>query len=248
MGAMVQLRLLVLLLVVLPVGTAHAAATHVSLVLAPDSTSVLVKTGGGWSPDTAVGVDFEDVAPNLDRVRVVRWGSEPLTAGAGCVSGDDEVTCTLPEIDGVRFEGGPGNDELRIDPSFRHIEAPRAFHASGGAGSDTIDAAWNTSSPLRLVADGGPGADAIYAGHGRSILAGGPGGDHIFAGADADVIVADDDGHEPDYVDCGGGADRASLDSHDVDAGNEPCVLGDTSPPPPGLTDPLIALLTVRLP
>ncbi len=79
----------------------------------------------------------------------------------------------------------------------------------GGRGRDTIDGGDGAD---RL--HGGAGRDSISGGAGADMIAGGAGRDEIHAGGGNDVIRVWADG-TPDQVDCGGGDDRAVVDSSD---------------------------------
>ena len=70
----------------------------------------------------------------------------------------------------------------------------------GGTGDDT------------LVGDGA--ANVIFGGGGKDIVIGQAGGDHLFGEAGDDDVRAKD--NETDNVDCGEGADKASLDDIDL--------------------------------
>ena len=88
--------------------------------------------------------------------------------------------------------GGPGNDEL-----------------TGGRGDDTLDGGEGDD-----VVDGWDGSDTVIGGPGKDRLLGD--GGTVYAGG-SDTIQARDG--EADTVDCGGGADRAVVDTTDVVAG-----------------------------
>jgi hypothetical protein len=66
---------------------------------------------------------------------------------------------------------------------------------------------------------GGAGDDRIEGGAGNDIITGGSGADRLFGDAGSDTIKAADG--ERDVVDCGGGRDRAVVDSFDKTTGCE---------------------------
>lgn len=70
----------------------------------------------------------------------------------------------------------------------------------GEAGSDRLE--------------GGPGADVLEGWYGADTLVGGTGADALWGGVDGDLLYARDGVR--DAVNCGGGADRASVDGRDA--------------------------------
>jgi hypothetical protein len=88
----------------------------------------------------------------------------------------------------------------------------------GGAGNDRVagrggaDVMFGEAGRDRL--DGGAGADIVLGGAGKDRIAGGRGSDVLLGDAGNDAIAARD--HSPDFVSCGRGRDRVTVDRRDV--------------------------------
>jgi len=99
-------------------------------------------------------------------------------------SGDDSVTIA-----------GQGNGRLRIDASFFSGVKWRTFdrdevdliQVALGAGDDRLTVAGNVDT--QILADGGPGHDALLSGSAGNALLGGPGMDVLWGGAGRDLLI-----------------------------------------------------------
>ena len=111
-----------------------------------------------------------------------------LTAGTGCRSSGDAVSCTAPAggLGYVLVWGGSGNDSLSVSSAF---SVGTFIKLDGGPGNDRLD--------------GGPGSDDLWAGEsGADQLFGDAGddslngrtggGDLLAAGPGSDQLVSDD--------------------------------------------------------
>jgi Tol biopolymer transport system component len=103
-----------------------------------------------------------------------------------------DIAATPPHVKGRRIIGTAKGDYLA---GGGHDDV-----IIGLAGNDTIT--------------GGAGDDLLIGGAGNDVITGGAGADRIFGGAGSDWIDAADG--ERDIIDCGPGADHATVDSFDV--------------------------------
>ena len=119
-------------------------------------------------------------------------GNDTLDGGGGVNTASyasHSVGATVNLVD-AGTDGSPGETDTLV--AIRHL--------IGGSGDDT------------LVADGE--ANDVHGGLGKDIVIGGAGADHLFGDAGDDDMRAKD--NETDNVDCGEGADKASLDDVDL--------------------------------
>jgi Ca2+-binding RTX toxin-like protein len=135
-------------------------------------------------------------------------------ANDGSAGEGDNVGSDIENILGTTgndvFTGGPGPD------GFEGNSGSDLIH--GGAGNDTLSGGSGDDQVY-----GEAGNDKVEGGSGADLVDGGPGSDQIYGDIascsflcpfDPDTIAAVDG--ERDSVDCGGGADTASVDAIDV--------------------------------
>jgi hypothetical protein len=102
-------------------------------------------------------------------------------------------------------------------PAPAPVGTPQADTLIGTSEDDVIfgrggpDRIFGNGGQDRL--DGGAGADRLYGGAGADRLRGGAGSDHLNGGPGPDLILARGGG--ADFVNCGGGRDRARVDERD---------------------------------
>ncbi len=96
----------------------------------------------------------------------------------------------------------------------RIVGTAKGEYLAGGGHDDVILGNGGNDTLL-----GGAGDDRIEGGAGNDIITGGSGADRLFGDAGSDTIKAADG--ERDVVDCGGGRDRAVVDSFDKTTGCE---------------------------
>jgi hypothetical protein len=92
----------------------------------------------------------------------------------------------------------------------RHIVGTAKGDYLAGGGHDDVIAGLAGNDTLL----GGAGDDVLFGGRGNDVITGGAGADRIYAGAGSDWIEAADG--ERDIIDCGPGADHATVDPVDV--------------------------------
>jgi hypothetical protein len=107
----------------------------------------------------------------------------------------------------------------------RIVGTARADYLPGSGFDDTILGLAGSDTLI-----GGAGDDRIDGGLGNDVITGGAGADRLFGGAGSDTIYAADG--ERDVVDCGGGRDRAVVDSVDKVAKSCEMVQIATAAPP----------------
>ncbi len=119
-------------------------------------------------------------------------GNDTLDGGAGAntASYADHTAAVTVNLADAGADGAAGEQDTLV--AIRDLV--------GGTGDDT------------LVGDGA--ANVIFGGGGKDIVIGQAGGDHLFGEAGDDDVRAKD--NETDNVDCGEGADKASLDDIDL--------------------------------
>lgn len=173
----------------------------------------------GSGNDTGAGADTYTGGPGADKLWLdghpggmaisIDGQANDGSPGEGDNVGSDIEAIVGTVVDDV-FTGGPGTD------TFDGNGGRDTIHGAGGdddldggggndqvygdAGNDKVEGS-NGSDAV----DGGPGLDQIY---------GDTGSCSIFCAADPDTLFARDG--ERDIVDCGGGADTATVDQLDV--------------------------------
>ena len=183
---------------------------------------VLGDTGADGGGDALEGGDGDDVLSGGDGPDIYAGGNgvDTVTDYAARVG---DVTATIDDVandgeagegDDVRTDvedlhGGSGNDTLTGSGGDNEL--------TGGSGSDTID--------------GGGGNDGIHGGAGADTLTGGGGSDLAEGDGGNDTIRVRDG--LPDRPSCGGGTDRAEVDTRD-DAFAD-CETLDVSRPAPAV-------------
>jgi hypothetical protein len=148
-----------------------------------------------------------------------------ITPGTNCLrpnpSNPTRVRCPLPRgrrVGGVFVDLGDRNDRARV--------SGRGAVVLGGDGSDvlegsdlgdTLSAGDSATTPTRARTRdrlyGNNGDDVLLGSAGNNRISGGRGHDFISAGRGNDLISARD--RQVDQVRCGGGLDRATLDTAD---------------------------------
>jgi len=123
------------------------------------------------------------------------------TSGADTVSGTEADESFKGYAGGDTIGGGPGRDTIDAGDGADTVR--------GGAGADTLNGGHG-----RDTIGGGAGADIINGGAGDDVIQGGAGRDTVSAGPGDDIVRVWADG-SPDVVDCGGGEDKAVIDSTD---------------------------------
>jgi len=172
---------------------------------------------GTYIPDDRFGdinrMSFEgDTSANDIIVRYAgsnRWLVSDQSGIVGidrCAQQVDEntVACLLPEYTGLRVQGGPGRDRLRIGHGrFGRIQVmlggggDRA-HISGqilsvaqvfGRGGDDLIALSPSLTAWKRQIRGGAGSDTLLGSYDADVLQGGGGDDAIRAGAGDDLVI-----------------------------------------------------------
>jgi Ca2+-binding RTX toxin-like protein len=206
------------------------------------------------------GNDIEDGGPGDDRVGYSPGVSNDDDTGADTLiggTGDDRLILDghsggmTISLDGQANDGSPGEGD-NVGSDFEQIDGTTSADVftgsaghdqfSGGQGDDEIhggggdDDLYGGSGDDRVYGDAGN--DKVQGANGSDIVDGGPGRDQISGDIascsfsctfDPDQLFARDG--EQDTVDCGGGADRAQVDSVDIVAF---CASVDRSGPPAG--------------
>ena len=180
---------------------ATMAAVTAALLMAPAAASgaetafvnpanVLTYTSGGGTVDA---VTLADGTGSYTGHHIIGETASPSPLiGTGCTGITSSASVCL-DATSAFLATLDGNDTLTLDASL-----PSALWA--GDGDDRTTA--------------GPLADWIYGEGGADVLDGRAGFDRIFGGAGNDRIEARDGG--ADYVDCGDGDDRATVDADDT--------------------------------
>jgi hypothetical protein len=137
------------------------------------------------------------------------------TTAADTLEGNDGDDILVGRTGSDTLTGGSGRDIA----SYADGRTTGVTATLGGSNSDGD--AFSTIEGLT----GGPGADNLTGDGTANFLEGGPGQDLLHGAAGADIINALDGG--PDSVDCGDGADRATLDPVDSAVGCEIDADGD---------------------
>ena len=158
-----------------------------------DDLGGAVTPGAGCAALAANSVDCGDFGP-----------AAKVVANLG--GGDDYYKWATPSVP-LEIDGGTGNDTIEAGEGNDIVRGgPGNDDLTGGRGDDTVD--------------GGEGNDKVDGWDGSDIVIGGPGQDNllgdggtIYSGGN-DTIQARDG--EADTVDCGGGADRAVVDTGDT--------------------------------
>ena len=137
------------------------------------------------------------------------------------------------------FNGGAGDDVIRIDPELPESFHPRVIIIRGGDGNDTITGTYrnerifgDAGNDLIVGSsgndeldggagddrvDGGYGDDRVFGGDGNDVLIGGPGPDQMLGGAGDDTFRNEESEFERqqagyrDLLDGGGGNDAAQV-------------------------------------
>ena len=178
--------------------------------------STLVATSGSWTGEPvirytytwlhcdATGSDCTAI-PNVSgktfklkvsdvgyTVKLLVTGRNSL--GAATVNSDptNVIVQLPPQAHGRKLNGTSKNDYL-----------------AGGSGADTIHGNGGNDTIM-----GGGGDDYLYGDAGNDVIDGGPGADHIYGGTGSDTIFAADG--QRDWIDCGAGVDKATVDAIDV--------------------------------
>jgi Ca2+-binding RTX toxin-like protein len=206
------------------------------------------------------GNDIEDGGTGNDRVGYSPGVSNDDDTGADKLNGgpgDDRLLLDGHSggmnitLDGVANDGSPGEGD-NVGSDFEQIDGTNSADVftgsgghdqfSGGQGDDEIhggggdDDLYGGSGDDRVYGDAGN--DKVQGANGSDIVDGGPGQDQMSGDIascsfsctfDPDQLFARDG--EQDTVDCGGGADRAQVDSVDIVAF---CASVDRSAPPAG--------------
>jgi Ca2+-binding RTX toxin-like protein len=134
-------------------------------------------------------------------------GADTLTFGAGGVNlnGDDDSD-VIGSFTTLLVQGRGGNDLIAPQAGYT-TAAPRRVML-GESGNDTLRA-----TPDGSNIHGGNGHDKLIGGKGKDNLTGGRGSDLIRGGKGRDLLRAIDG--TKDFVNCGGGEDRAKVDGID---------------------------------
>ena len=210
--------LAVVLCLALP-GAAMAGTASLDLVQSDLGPGVMVEN-----------LNFRAAAGETNRLKVSYDGSNAytltdtagITPGRNCTStGPTQVVCTRTSgerLGGVMIKLGDRNDRASL--------AGRGAIVLGGPGSDVLkgsefadtlsagsSAIKTARSHTRDRLSGGDGDDLLRGSRGDNRISGGDGHDVISAGRGDDVIKARD--RQVDQVRCGGGFDRARLDTAD---------------------------------
>ena len=133
------------------------------------------------------GRDAVDLRSEGDNVVLEFSASTPHTAaaGSGCVAATSRITCprVLGAVAAERlvFDFGDGNDELE---DFGWTLAAVRVVANGGDGADTF-----LSTQLDDTLDGGAGADFFLGRGGDDLISGGSGSDRLVGDAGADALA-----------------------------------------------------------
>jgi Ca2+-binding RTX toxin-like protein len=162
--------------------------------------TIEVKPGGALTSGTA-GRDVIIGTSGKDRIRGL-GGDDVVCAGAGDDrvegnSGDDQL---LGEAGKDRVSGNAGDDKVDGDSG--------ADRLSGGSGKDFVQGYGG-----RDRVSGGSGNDRVSGNSGNDRISGGSGRDRIWGRSGVDRIFARDGLR--DSVNCGSGADTATLDARD---------------------------------
>jgi Ca2+-binding RTX toxin-like protein len=191
------------------------------------------------------GNDIEDGGPGNDRIGYSPGVSNDDDTGADKLNGgpgDDRLILDGHSggmnisLDGQPNDGSPGEGD-NVGSDFEHIDGTNSNDVftgsaghdqfSGGQGDDEIhggggdDDLYGGSGDDRLYGDAGN--DKVQGANGSDIVDGGPGQDQLSGDIascsfsctfDPDQLFARDG--EQDTVDCGGGADRAQVDTLDI--------------------------------
>ena len=155
---------------------------------------------GGDGPDTyAGGAGVDAVTDYASRVTDVTATIDDVADDGGAGEGDN-VGSDIEDL-----HGGAGNDNLTGSGGDNEL--------IGGSGNDSLD--------------GGGGNDGLHGGTGGDVITGGGGVDHADGGGGNDTIRVRDG--LPDRPLCGGGTDRAEVDTRDDALGD--CETIDVSRP-----------------
>ncbi|MFM7718049.1 MAG: calcium-binding protein [Actinomycetota bacterium] len=134
-------------------------------------------------------------------------------------------TIAAPDVSCLLLFGMGGDDTLTYAvPDGVDLRFPDCGFLHGGSGDDTLQAWENTGTGSDAVLFGGEGDDTLNGADGDfHVYEGGPGADAIFAGADLDGYALGGDGDDVIHVADGGGFSYA-----DGGAGNDTIYGGDT--------------------
>ena len=168
-----------------------------------------------------------------------------LCLATGTASAADVASVTVG--DGTaRYEGTPGDDELRtgysdgevyfgqvtgkpitagpgceLDDKYKWVTCKLPASAQVivdfGAGGDRLEGAARSGITTPIRVDGGPGADELHGNDGNDVLIGGPDADTIAGGGGDDVLDYQDGGPDARQGECGEGNDVLKVDPKGVD-------------------------------
>ena len=125
-------------------------------------------------------------------VKLLVTGRNALAASTVNSDPSNVIVQLPPQPKGRKLNGTKKNDYL-----------------AGGGGNDTIHGSAGNDTIM-----GGGGDDYLYGDDGNDVIDGGPGADHIYGGKGSDTIFAADG--QRDWIDCGPGVDKATVDAIDV--------------------------------
>jgi Ca2+-binding RTX toxin-like protein len=176
--------------------------------------------GGITAADTA-GTDTLTGGEGFDAVSY-EARTDPLTItidGNGNDGGRGEGDDVVRDVESVR--GGWAADSITGSPRAERLAGFAGNDAlSGGGGGDNLDGGEGDDT-----VSGGSGSDVVAGGAENDVVDGGPGGDQLYGEyrlgcaiwscASGDDVIRARDG-EADFVECGDGDDRATVDRTDV--------------------------------
>jgi Ca2+-binding RTX toxin-like protein len=177
----------------------------------------------GFSPgithDSDPGADTQIGGPGTDRLRLSgHAGGMTISidgqANDGTPGEGDNIGSDIEKIEGTTgndfFTGSAGPDNFEGDSGDDEIHgAGGADDLYGGGGDDRM---FGDAGNDKL--QGAAGADTVDGGAGLDQIYGDNASCSVFCAFDADTLLARDG--EKDAVDCGGGADSATVDQLDV--------------------------------
>lgn len=177
----------------------------------------------GFGPDDQIRANFEPLLASPfttgdDRVDLNAFELGAFEDATHALAGDDRVRLSEAENQGVLFDAGAGDDDVRGRSADDRIDggegADRLF---GGVGADVLDGGVGNDHLAGNMGDdwldgdggddrllGGGGDDRLIGETGDDLLRGGSGNDALFGGAGNDVLRGE---KAHDWLDGGAGDD-----------------------------------------